>query len=438
MTSMRRSPQDLGPVLAELYDAGTPDYRDDLVQRIAATRQRPAWTFPERWLPMDLVTTRVPQAGVPWRALGVLALLAALLAVGLAVYVGTQTRLPDPFGLAANGRIAYIQDGDVLVRDRFDSPAENLISGPEIETAVLFSPLGDRVAVFREVEGGEDLWVADADGRDLIRLGGPYRAIDWVEWSPDQQVIAMSYDRRGVNAIELVSTDGSGSRRIARTSAAMSPTFRPPDGRQLLFRRQDGGRWGFYLLDLDRDAEPKRLAIDGDGIEGGGYDLTSVAWSPTGDRIVFHTLVALPDSQLGTAGFRIHTAAVDPGGEVSDVERLELDPRSDDELNPIFTPTGDGIIFQRRYGWTPPQAGGPEPTIDTLHLLRLADGRVTDLGIESRDGDGVWFSVAPDGASITAHLVKEGEDWLIDPATGTARKTDLASTSGISWQRRAP
>jgi hypothetical protein len=437
MTMPRRSTRDVSTLLAELYDAGTPDYRDDLVQRIAATRQRPAWTFPERWLPMDIATRAVPTARFPWRALGVLALLASLVAVGLAAYIGSQPRLPAPFGLAANGGLVYVAAGDVVVRDTIDAPPRPIVTGPDVETAALYSPLGDRIAIFRQVEGGEDLWVGDANGQDLIRIAGPYQAIDWVEWSPDQGTIALSYDRRGVPAIELVAIDGSGTRRIA-SFPAMSPAFRPPDGRQLLFRGQEDGRWGFYLVGLEGGAEPVRLAIDGDGIEGGGYDLSAVAWSPSGDRIVYHSLVALPDSQLATPGFRIHLAGIGPEGQVADIERLEFDPRADDELNAAFTPTGDGLVFQRRYGWTPPFSGGPQPTIDTLHVVTLSDRTAVDVDLESRGGEGVWFTIAPDGGSMLAHLIAEGEDWMVDPASGAATQTGLASSGGVSWQRRAP
>ena len=80
MTSPRRFEQDLPALLADLYLAGTPDYRDDLVQHVARVRQRPAWTFPERWLPVELVTSRVGTTRMPWRQIGVLALLAALMA----------------------------------------------------------------------------------------------------------------------------------------------------------------------------------------------------------------------------------------------------------------------------------------------------------------------------------------------------------------------
>src|SRR5437867_13063954 len=106
MTTPRRFEADLPALLADLYLAGTPDYRDDLIQQTARVRQRPAWTFPERWLPVELVTTRVPLTRMPWRQIGVLALIAILLVAALAVYVGShQQRLPAPFGIAANGII---------------------------------------------------------------------------------------------------------------------------------------------------------------------------------------------------------------------------------------------------------------------------------------------------------------------------------------------
>ena len=120
MTSPRRFEQDLPALLADLYLAGTPDYRDDLVQQVARVRQRPAWTFPERWLPMDLVDQgeclahRASHGGI----VGVLALLAILL-VGDArrVYRLAASRLPAPFGLAGNGSIAFSTDGDIYTAD---------------------------------------------------------------------------------------------------------------------------------------------------------------------------------------------------------------------------------------------------------------------------------------------------------------------------------
>lgn len=437
MTTPLRFEQDLPMLLDELYVSGTPDYRDDLVQRIAATRQRPAWTFPERWLPMDITTQAVPTARMPWRALGVLALLAILLAVSIAVYVGSRPRPPEPFGLAANGQLVYADDGDVYLRDAVDGPARPLISGPEDETWALFSPLGDLLAVFRAVDGGEDLWLATSAGEDLRRVGGPYESIDWIDFSPDQTMIAIGHATPGLPVVDLVALDGSGSRRLADIPA-MWPTFRPPDGRQVLFRGQEDGRWGFYLADV-ASGERVRLDLEQSGIEVSEYDLRNPAWSPTGDQLAYDSLEELPRSQLGTPGLRVHVVTIGPDGEIRDQRRLEADPSADDELAPVFTPDGEWIVFQQRFGWTPPDPASGVPTVDRAMIVP-ADGSAAprEVGVESQNGDGMWFIPAPDGQSVIVHLNKEQEDWLIDPATATATLTDLGSSGGVSWQRRGP
>jgi dipeptidyl aminopeptidase/acylaminoacyl peptidase len=429
MTSPQRFEHDLPMLLDGLYLAGTPDYRDDLVGRIARTPQRPAWTFPERWLPMDIATQAVPTARMPWRQLGVVALLAVLLAAAAAVYVGTQPRPPEPFGLAENGQLTYITGGDVYVRDSLFGAERLLMQTPETETWAMFSPLGDRLAILREVDSGEDLWVGDADGSDLIRIGGPYRSL-WLEWSPDQTLIAVSHVANGFPRMELVATDASGSRRLVDMPAE-SPTFRPPDGRQLVFRGQADGRWSYYLIDV-AGGEPVRLEIDGLGLEGGGYDLFAPTWSPNGDRIAFHTLVPLPESQGQTNGFRLSVASIGPDGTVTSVKPLEFDPFSDDELNPVFTPDGASIIFQQRFGLL-----GVTDYTDAAWIAPAdGNGPATPLGIESTNGDGFAAAIAPDGTSVVVHLFKEQQDWSVDPATGEASLTDLASGSGVSWQRR--
>ena len=131
MTSPRRFEQDLPALLADLYLSRTPDYRDDLVQQIARVRQRPAWTFPERWLPMDLATPSVFRPALPWRQLGVLALIGLLIAAALAAYVGSNRPLPAPFGLAANGVVALVDDAGAIQRvDPVSGEAVVIVPGP--------------------------------------------------------------------------------------------------------------------------------------------------------------------------------------------------------------------------------------------------------------------------------------------------------------------
>ena len=76
-----------------------PDYTTDIVRMTASLPQR-RWTSVERWIPMNVVEFRrrtVPP--FPWKTVAVLVALLALLVAGLA-YVGSQPRLPPPFGLA--------------------------------------------------------------------------------------------------------------------------------------------------------------------------------------------------------------------------------------------------------------------------------------------------------------------------------------------------
>ena len=118
MTTFDRFDRVFEDVLADLAQPAYPDYIDDVLAKATTGSQRPAWTFPERWLPMRTLTRGVPFApGVPWRNLGMLALLAILAAAILAIAIGTQRRPAPPYGLAANGVIAYQVDGDIYTRD---------------------------------------------------------------------------------------------------------------------------------------------------------------------------------------------------------------------------------------------------------------------------------------------------------------------------------
>ena len=118
MTAEPRLERDLPFILDEIVVGPYPDYIDDVLSTTARRRQRPSWAFPGRWLPVEIATTRVPTTRLPWRQLGVLALLAVLIGTMIAVYVGTRApKLPAPFGPADNGLVALQRDGDLYVVD---------------------------------------------------------------------------------------------------------------------------------------------------------------------------------------------------------------------------------------------------------------------------------------------------------------------------------
>ena len=141
--------------LQERAGTGAPDYLDDILGRTARTRQRPGWTSIERWPPMDISASRtVLPSRFPLRALALLAILALLLAAVVAVGVGSQQqRLPAPFGLAANGLIAYgAADGDIHAFDPLTGATRPLITGPAHDETPVFSPDGSKF-LFARADG---------------------------------------------------------------------------------------------------------------------------------------------------------------------------------------------------------------------------------------------------------------------------------------------
>jgi virginiamycin B lyase len=110
MTGTDRIDPRLAGLLHDL--AGSADEPlDEVLRRTAGTRQRPAWTFPERWLPLSATTTRfLPQVGKPWFAA---ALVLLLLAAALAVTIGMSQRPTVPLPARLDLDIAATQRLDV-------------------------------------------------------------------------------------------------------------------------------------------------------------------------------------------------------------------------------------------------------------------------------------------------------------------------------------
>ena len=431
MTSPRRLETDLPAVLADLYLAGIPDYRDDIVRQTAATRQRPAWTFPERWLPMDLVTKVAPGAPrIPWRAIGALAVLALLVAALLAAYVGSQRRLPSPFGPAANGVMMYSRDGDIYTIDAVGDTPRLLVGGPLNEQLWGISRQGTQLAFLRSAAAAEPstLWVIGVDGSGQRQLDGAYWSVGTVDWSPNGDALAVGYRDRGLGRIAVVPTDGSAAAKLDLTFEATQPTWRPPDGQQLSFRGRDSAAWGQFLIDRD-GSDVTRLDLPSEHLFLTEYDVRDATWSADGRRLLYdglHTVAAGNHS-----GLRVHVAAVDPSGVVLSDSRYDFEDTADDELNASWL-TNDQVVYQRRLG------NEEVGIVDSLRIGTLTEGAPTfDLGITSDGGDGVGYEIAPDRTRLIATAWKERRTFLTDLTTRTSEVVDILTDEGATWQRIA-
>ena len=192
--------------LTDLAGTSTPDYRDNILRQVARTRQRPLWTFPERWLPMAVISQ--PRAGVPpSRSLALVLLIAALMVATLAAGAAIlSSRLiaprPDDGLLSVTAPIPH--GGEAVLAYSF--PGSNGLDG--------------------------DIYTIRADGTDRRQItSGPDYDVDPI-WSPDGSRIPRSGVRRRPVPASFGSRMPRASPHWLRTSAASLLSGKYRHGRQ--------------------------------------------------------------------------------------------------------------------------------------------------------------------------------------------------------------
>ena len=430
MTSTRRFDQDLPALLDDLYVAGMPDYRDDLVASIARTPQRPAWTFPERWLPMDVVARRLPIPAVTLRLIAVTLLILSLAAAALLVAVGSQQRLPPPFGLARNGAFGYGQNDSIYARDSIGAPERLLVGGDGTKNGFWgFSPDGTKMLFQRTEKGSDSLMVADADGQHQHRILEQGIVDGYVAWSPDSRTVAVATGVIGQRTLVLAHVDGTPPTTV--DIGPVAPTdlaWRPPYGAQLLFRGEArNGKQDLYLVNADGTGL-HGLGLPSNLLFGSQWDVSGPSWSPVGDRIAYNQIEPIAADPAGH--FRIHIVLPDGTGDVT------LPGPSDPlvhEAWPVWSPDGRWIAVEHFvFG---------EPGEDWLAMLP-SDGSAPARDLLKRGpaspGGGIVKNWSPDGTRVIAYNKGSGKMWSIDPLAGRAEEITWAAGDLPDMRRMAP
>ena len=437
MTTDRRLARDLPQILGDLAMGPYPDYIDDVLATTAQRRQRAAWTFPERWLPMvDIARQPVLAPRIPWRSISVAFVIIALLLAAVAVFIGSQPRLPAPFGLARNGLIAYDAGGDIYTADPMTGAATAIVSGPETDVAPRYSPDGTHIVFERTLDAGlGQLYVVRSNGTDLtlitpepLQLTEPLLGEPWepYQFSPDGRSVLMAVAEGSKATVAIAQSDGSGVRRLDVGMWAYEPSFRPPDGAEILFVGNSGivGKaHGLYAVDVARG--DVRTIIEPSAV----YDIAGATWSPDGSRIAYWRWGGT------TAGInaRVSVISADGRGDLL----LPVPAGADWQATSAWSNDGSRLFLLR--GYTP----GFE---DVRPVVIPADGRST--GVELRvsavlNGDccANW-EWAPDDSVIlgtpTDAAGQPMQQVIIDPETGVTHPAPWTSNSDPTWQRLAP
>jgi hypothetical protein len=386
----------------------TPDYTTDIVQRTATVRQRPRWAFPERWLPVSVVAFRRRTApSFPWRTVAALAILALLLAAVLVV--GSQPRLPPPFGLARNGLIAYAKDGDILTVDPATGARKWITSGNEDDRDPQWSLDGTRMAFLRNLLAGppmepggtiDSVVVVDREG-NVIAKSRPIPGIDpdAVAWSPDGRSIAVG----GNGDIYLVGAADGIVSWVPVAYTGLDLYWRPGDSREIVFQGRTADGAGLVLANVDDPASASLIAASA-----GSVALRPNGWTVDGRRVVYTRI----DESADSISLRV----------------LDVTTRAETVIDAGFAHVAnDGIRLLAIDRSGKPCIAG----IDGGPCIAIADTGQAYVGMHAAGAH--W---APDDESIVVQTTQD-RALLLDPTGGTGEQPAWVAAGAESWQRVA-
>jgi len=368
-------------------------------------------------------------------------LLLTLLAIGIGVGSGlvpVPSRLSvPPFGLAANGQVAYERVGDIWLGDPRSGDTHLFVGDPAVDRSPVWSLDGTRLAFLRQSGVGVKLFVVRDDGGGLLELTpDPLLDAGVVKWSPDGHSIAIEHTIAGRVGVSVIRTEGGGGQRLDLDIEASAPDWRPPDGRQLLIRGVTGtGEPNLFTVDPDGGRlRSLELAVPGlpelrEGEAGGPWlegerDFLGASWSPDGDRILYGGL-AFFDPIDGVSRYRTHIVNADGSGD-----RLIDVPADLSDVWPVWSPDGRFIHFERVRGEYLGQGA------EVWLAIAATDGPelVEITGLSDSSGLGAFWS--PDGTRLLARYATAGSLFEIDPVDGTERALPWTTIGDLSWQRR--
>ena len=335
-----------------------------------------------------------------------------------------------PYGVAANGLVAYSDEGDIYARHIDTGAVTLLVGGPEIDVGPAFSRDGSLLAFIRVV--GEQpevvaVMIASSDGSRVHAAVEPEPAgrTHWSEWSPESAPhrLVIVNNAAGVPPLSIVKVGGSPERRTIELPLEVGATDWRPGTDELVFRgREPEARpnaWGFYAV----------------GTEGSGLrELVA----PLGFEGTHHA----PFSLSHDGRFLAYTSSERQGSlgvNILDLESGDTRPLGGSGLQgwATFSPDGERLAFIR---YSDP--AGSDIAAQTF--VSPSDGDGTDavaIGPEIRiqqNTAGLRIQFSPDGTTVLIVHAAGEEAWLADVATGDHESVAVGDDEWVTWQRRAP
>lgn len=278
------------------------------------------------------------------------------LALGMICLGGIGAAMAAGQGIHHEEIIFSSYDGgwkDIFVIDLNRGFVANLTRHPDYDYNPAWSPDGMQVAFDSNRDGNYDVYLMDANGKNVRRL--TYEGGSSASWSPDGKKIAFFSDRDGNPEIYLLDLecsrehpqylcDAAAQRLTRHPRSDYNPAW-SPDGEHILFQSNRGFAGANYNHGYGQSRYYDIFIMNTDGSN--VHRLTSVqtidfdpAWSPDGTRMAFFS-----DADYSRD---IHTLVIGDG-EGRLLQKLTNMPYSG---SPAWSPDGTRIAYDSDFGST--------------------------------------------------------------------------------------
>jgi Tol biopolymer transport system component len=239
--------------------------------------------------------------------------------------------------------------------------AGKFLSSTRFEASPTYSPDGKRIAFTSNRKGVRQVWVADADGSNVVALTNFTEGVAGSpQWSPDGRTIVFDARPEGLADVYSIQAEGGTPKRLTDNPAEDHVPCYSADGRWIYFASTRSGERQLYRMP----------ANGGDVVQITSKGAYMSMASPDGKWIYY-----------SKAGGAIWKVPVDGGEETPVVDAGSI-------YNAFaVSVTTSGIYF----------AGAPDPASGTvpLKLYRFADGKTVELGHFDKPLS-LHLSVSPD------------------------------------------
>lgn len=226
-----------------------------------------------------------------------------------------------------NGIVAFASEstgnGDIYVMDADGRNLRRVTTQDQADYWPSWSPDGTRLTYGSMLNGNVDIYAVNVNGSHRTRLTTHPSGDFEPAWSPDGKHIAWSSQRDGNAEIYVMNADGTDQVRLTNHPAIDACPGWSPDGTRIAFTTNRDGNWEIYVMGADGANQTR--------ITNSEYNEIITVWSPYGDKFLF-----VSDRE---GNEDIYIMNIDG----SDLTRMTYHEAID--MEPCWSPNGTHIIF---------------------------------------------------------------------------------------------